>query len=159
MNLYDFSLLLFVLLAVFASAMTVTTIWPRPAVPWRQLWHPASSTVVVVFLLSMAACGSLQQNAQVAVYVSGQGLAEAETLATTYASLPQCGTNAPPLCANPLLVLAIKNAATTAHNAFHAAQTIVTNPATTATQQATAQSAASAAFKALTSLTSTVKVN
>ena len=153
MNLYDFSLLLLVSLAVVTAGITITTIWPR------STWHTTSSVVVVSLMLALAACGTLQTNAQVSVYVSGQGLAEAETLATTYASLPQCGTNAPPLCSNPALVTAIKNAATTAHNAFLASQAIVTNPVTTAAQQSAAKTAASAAFNALTSLTSTVKVN
>lgn len=114
---------------------------------------------------SLLACGALlascasvtPKDPAQGLYVAESGLVGAMQIATTYASLPRCGTGIV-VCSDPATVTRIKAAASTASGLVLAAQQVITANGSAA-QIAAAVAAAEAAVEALQTQTSSLKVS
>lgn len=156
-----FDVLIIAALALFVL-LIIAPLWTPSVlrVSWRRglgwyRWHPL--TFGALMALALAGCASTTPN--VALYETTGALTTAMTIATTYAQLPSCAPGSPVICSDPATVSRIQTAAAGAVAADQTAQTVVTDPATSAAAKQQAVASAAVALAALTTITSTVRTH
>jgi len=107
----------------------------------------------------LSACSPTAQTPAQAVFALEASYDAALEVAVAYATLPGCGTNAPPLCSDRALVRRINTAAHQAWVAIRAAQALAVAAHADQAAQAAARANAERAFAELTALTANLKVN
>lgn len=103
--------------------------------------------------LLSAGCANKSATPNVVLYAGTGALTQAILAATQYEALPTCRSGGPTVCSDPATVARIQVAAQTAVAADLAAQTVVTDKATSSAAKSAAVAQASAALAALTQLT------